>query len=258
MTRTGRLCFRFRNAAAPTVLAIVVVLTTDQPFLVSAALDPGVAASGAALVLAGLALRVAVLGAVGIRRSGRHCRMAAPRLHDSGPYGCCRHPLYLANGLLLVGLTLVFDSPWMVFLALPLALTALGSMMVAEERLLLERFGARYRAYAARVPRFGLRGFPHALAHGAWSWRRALRKEHGTVFAAGTAALVLLLVEHVDRTGVLLWEGPTVTFVAAWLALSTAYLCVRLLKWGGRLDAAAVPTPLPSRPLPALGDDGRS
>jgi protein-S-isoprenylcysteine O-methyltransferase Ste14 len=153
LTHVGQLCFRFRNAAAPALLAIIVVLATDRSFLV-----------GAALMLAGLALRVAVLGAVGIRRSGRHRRMVAPRLHESGPYGCCRHPLYLANGL--------------------------------------------------------------------------------------------LLVEHLDRAGVLLWEGAPVAFVAVWLALSAAYLWVRLLKWGGRLDAAPAPTPLPWRALPVLGDDG--
>lgn len=86
------------------------------------------------------------------------------RLHDahelvtSGPYAHIRHPTYLAFLLLHTGLFLI-SSNWIILIAGVIMSSLVNHhRMVIEERLLLERFGDRYRDYMARTgkifPRF--------------------------------------------------------------------------------------------------------
>jgi len=149
--RLGHAVFRFRNRLAPAAIVGVLVATSGGPFLVRPSADWYADALGTAIVVAGIVLRLAIVGAVDIRRSGVRRRIAAPRLHRDGPYACCRHPLYLANALILIGLTIVYDTPVMI-IALLTALAAIASMIIAEERLLAERFGDAYLVHAAGVP----------------------------------------------------------------------------------------------------------
>jgi protein-S-isoprenylcysteine O-methyltransferase Ste14 len=74
------------------------------------------------------------------------------RLVTAGPYQFVRHPMYLGILTFHLGATLAMES------ALMLAITALyvvpftAARIVAEERVLVEGFGERYRAFAERVP----------------------------------------------------------------------------------------------------------
>lgn len=97
------------------------------------------------------------VAAAGTLRLGRHLSaLPAPPgeavLRTDGAYGVVRHPIY--SGLL------VASAGWAVRRARPeplVAVTLLSAVLHVkagyEERLLHERFGPAYDAYAARVPR---------------------------------------------------------------------------------------------------------
>ena len=74
-------------------------------------------------------------------------------LEVHGPFALVRHPIYLAMDLLALGTALWLPHPvvW-----LGAALVAIGGdrRARAEEKVLLEAFGERYRAYCGHVPRF--------------------------------------------------------------------------------------------------------
>lgn len=74
-------------------------------------------------------------------------------LATGGPFGIVRHPIYLALDLLALGSALWAPTP---IIWTGAALMALGSDLRAraEERLLIEGFGDRYREYMARTSRF--------------------------------------------------------------------------------------------------------
>lgn len=75
----------------------------------------------------------------------------ARRLVTGGPYALVRHPLYLAEFIVLFGLALQFALPWSLLLWV-VALAAQFPRMHFEERILAETF-PDYGAYAARTAR---------------------------------------------------------------------------------------------------------
>ena len=73
---------------------------------------------------------------------------------DSGPYGRCRHPLYLGSFVAAAGLGLTSRS---IVITLGLAALLGGAFWLAirrEEAELLARHGEAWRRYRARVPAF--------------------------------------------------------------------------------------------------------
>lgn len=248
--RAGHVVFRSRDALVPVAILLLAACSRHDDFLAPAALDPWLDALGFATVLAGLAIRALVLGTSGIRRSGIRRRVVAEILHDAGPYAWCRNPLYLGNVVILVGLSLLFDSRWMLAIALPAALLAYWSIVVAEERMLRETFGARYREYCARVPRFWPRRPPTAGSVRRVDWRRALRKEHGTIFSAVTAAAIFAVAEAHARAGNAAWHRHAWHVLLAWLAFGALWASVRWLKRRGWLSDLYDTTSAPAAELP--------
>jgi protein-S-isoprenylcysteine O-methyltransferase Ste14 len=75
----------------------------------------------------------------------------ARRLVTTGPYKVVRHPLYLCEGIALLGIALQVISPSAVALLFVIALLQFRRM-INEEAVLSSAF-SEYRAYAARTPR---------------------------------------------------------------------------------------------------------
>ena len=108
---------------------------------------------GAGLLVAGLTLHswsAAVLAVHGSRRG------QAATLVVTGPYRFVRNPIYLAGMTLIGGVGLLYE-PWHVTDGvMPVALFVYFHLAVisVEEPALRSQFGARYRAYCQRVPRW--------------------------------------------------------------------------------------------------------
>lgn len=116
---------------------------------------------GFALALLGLALVAAGLGldlwtAWTFRRARTTIlpHRGASSLVTTGPFRLSRNPIYLGNTMLLVGLGLVFDNLWLVVFAVLAAVATQKLAIEREEAHLERRFGAEWRAYAARVRRW--------------------------------------------------------------------------------------------------------
>jgi len=75
-------------------------------------------------------------------------------LVTSGIHGWSRNPIYLGMFLLYGGIGIAVHSPWILILALPLAITIRYGVVAREETYLERRFGDAYRDYKARVRRW--------------------------------------------------------------------------------------------------------
>ncbi len=72
-------------------------------------------------------------------------------LVTGGPYSFCRHPLYLGFIILIFGLDLWLGSALGVAHTLLLSVPSVVYRARVEDRLLREKFGAEWAAYAERV-----------------------------------------------------------------------------------------------------------
>jgi len=110
----------------------------------------------AAVVLA-FALGVAAAGIWRFRRARTPVEPWHPTtaLVTDGVYDRVRNPMYLALLLLLVVLALATGGGWWLVAGAALAPVLHFGVVKREERYLEAKFGDAYRAYLARVPRWG-------------------------------------------------------------------------------------------------------
>jgi protein-S-isoprenylcysteine O-methyltransferase Ste14 len=72
-------------------------------------------------------------------------------LVTDGMYKVVRHPLYMSNGLLALGMALMTQSLYALLFSVPYFLSFLF-IIHFEEEVLLEQYGDQYLAYKRRVP----------------------------------------------------------------------------------------------------------
>jgi protein-S-isoprenylcysteine O-methyltransferase Ste14 len=111
-------------------------------------------AAGGSLALIGLAL--AALSVREFRRAGTSVIPGEPStvLLDSGPYRFTRNPIYISFVILYFGLAIMLTSAWMLVLLIPVLIILQRGVVEREEAYLQAKFGAAYRKYQARVPRW--------------------------------------------------------------------------------------------------------
>lgn len=136
-----------------------------------------------AVAFAGLGVRAATVGFVPARTSGRNtATQVADVLNMTGMYSIVRHPLYLGNAMITVGVALFLRCWWLVAIVLLAFSLYYERIMLAEEAFLRERFGATFEIWAARVPAIipTLRLWQAPAL--AFSWRTVIGHEyHGVV-----------------------------------------------------------------------------
>jgi protein-S-isoprenylcysteine O-methyltransferase Ste14 len=115
-------------------------------FLPKAELGPVWSALSTALILVGTSLSFVVLRWLGKSFS---ILAEARRLVTDGPYRFVRHPLYLCEGVALIGVTLQVLSPLAVLIAIAV-MTFQCRRMINEEAILKAAF-PEYHAYAANT-----------------------------------------------------------------------------------------------------------
>jgi protein-S-isoprenylcysteine O-methyltransferase Ste14 len=91
-----------------------------------------------------------------MRRAGTSVLPSKPTLAivTDGPYRFTRNPPYVANALLYLGLTLVFEAFWPLVLMVPMLVVIHWGLIRREEQYLETKFGDAYRAYKSRVRRW--------------------------------------------------------------------------------------------------------
>lgn len=179
----GNFFFKFRNQLFPSISLAAVLVLRPRLILGSPALNTILIAVGTTMVLAGGVLRLLTIGLEYIHRGGKNKTIYAGRLVTGGMYSCTRNPMYVANLLIVTGMTLATCSPEAYAVLIPIFVFVYQAILAAEEDYLTKRFGRDYEEYCATVNRFlpSLRNLPNTFSGMVWDWRRAIRKDLGTV-----------------------------------------------------------------------------
>ena len=155
--KSGNWLFRYRGQIPVFlfVAAIPVVYFTDISFLNETSREILTIIS-IALSILGFIIRAISIGTTPIGTSGRNTKegQVAESLNTKGIYSMARHPLYLGNYFMWIGIVLfTFNFSFLVVVSL-LFWLYYERIMFAEERFLERKFGDAYMNWARKTPSF--------------------------------------------------------------------------------------------------------
>ena len=111
-------------------------------------------AAGGGLILLGMAIFAAAVRNFSRAATPVPSTRPVRTLVTTGVHGISRNPIYVGMFLLYAGIGVAARSPWVLVLALPLAIIMRYGVVAREEAYLERRFGDAYREYRARVRRW--------------------------------------------------------------------------------------------------------
>jgi protein-S-isoprenylcysteine O-methyltransferase Ste14 len=237
LVRCGRFFFKYRDYLFPILFVPLALCTRPRMFLGDPRAELWLDVAGVLLVAGGQSLRALVIGLCYIQRGGQKKQIHASKLLQVGLFAHSRNPLYVGNLMIVTGIVLVHNGPWMYLVMLPFFVFVYASIVAAEETFLRREFGLEYADYCRRVPRFlpNLSGIRETLAQGSFDWKRVVRLEHAPAFASFTAVILVLGWEKVSASGFEAERPWLMTLAFVWAAMLAAYVCVRVLKKRGAL-----------------------
>jgi protein-S-isoprenylcysteine O-methyltransferase Ste14 len=169
-----------------------------------------------AVSLAGLAVRAATVGCSARGTSGRnrHAQVAST-LNTTGMYSIVRHPLYVGNYLMWLGIVALPRVWWLPVIVSLAFWLYYERIMLAEEEFLCERFGEGFAEWAARTPAFIPRPSLWSRSACRFSFRVVLGREYSGLF------LLVLTFWAVEAAGDALRTGRLV-FDPVWSGVMAA------------------------------------
>ena len=239
MIAYGNFLFRHRNWVFPLFMLILFFAFRPVPAGGAPESDRWLDLAGIAIVLAGLAVRWAVVGLAYIKRGGMQKKVYADDLVTEGMFAHCRNPLYVGNLLMLLGFLVIHNNPWVYALGGAFFLTAYHAIVVAEETYLADKFGEGFAAYCRDVPRWAIRikGLGNTFRGTAFSWRRVVVKDYSTVDTGLITVLALISWQTITFNG-LETARETLTVLGTLLIFAQLLaLAILVMKKTGRLRA---------------------
>jgi protein-S-isoprenylcysteine O-methyltransferase Ste14 len=178
--------------------------------------------------LIGLVIRMITIGFSAERTSGRNRnKQIADQLNTTGFYASVRHPLYLGNFLMWLGVAMLCQHAWFILIFVLTFWIYYERIMFAEEQFLMLKFGDDYHEWANKTPAFipSLGKFVKPVNQ--FNWYKALSREKN-----GIAALFILfyLFHSLGQ-----WIDYSFLVFDFWgwsmLAAIGYYSCFKLLKY---------------------------
>ena len=140
------------------------------------------------VALFGLYIRIYTVGHTPANTSGRNTEgQLADVLNTSGIYSTVRHPLYVGNFFMWLGVAMLTANAWFIIAFIFIYWVYYERIMFAEEQFLRKKFGTIYTNWASRTPAF-IPSFGQFLKPNLpFSWKKVLKKEKN-----GLAAVFML------------------------------------------------------------------
>lgn len=175
----------------------------------------------------GLAIRVFTVGFTPRNTSGRNVNgQIAESLNTTGIYSSVRHPLYLGNFFMWLGVALLTGNLWFVIAFILFYTIYYERIMFAEEQFLLRKFEEDYEAWASRTPAIIPSFRKYKPAGIKFNWKKVVKKEKNGLLA------VFLIFAMFDVIGELIEQREDFNyFFLVMLLFSTLlYVIVKLFR----------------------------
>lgn len=250
-TRSGDAFFRLRSYL-PLVLLPAFVLSVRAGAHTGGVWEAGCQALGFVVSLLGLAVRVFTIGSAPPGTSERSTRdPRASLLNTVGAYSVVRHPLYLGNTLVALGLALFTVTWFMPTIVVLAALLYHERICVREEVFLEARFGSAFLDWAERVPALVPAFGGYRAPAGRFRWKKVLAREFHALFVIGSGFFLLDVARHAFSAGT---PAARPVWTAVFFATGALFVLLTLVKKFTRLlavsESAESPAVQPHEPVP--------
>ncbi len=133
----------------------------------------------------GLFIRVITVGLTPKGTSGRNTSsgQVAEQLNTKGIYSVVRHPLYLGNFLMWLGLIIYVGIPEFIIFSVFFFWIYYERIMFAEEEFIREKFGKSFVEWSKKTPAFFPSFKNYVKSDLSFSWKSVLRREYSGFFA---------------------------------------------------------------------------
>ncbi len=149
---------------------------------------------GIGIILIGVLVRLWATKHIGRRTPWM--KKKGKKLVKTGPYAIVRNPLYIANIIIAVGLSVLSELAWFIPFVFLYFFILYHFVVLYEEKKLSERWGDEYRAYVNEVPRWipKLKNF-HKYKTNGFAWMDVLRSEASSILVILLAISIFVMKE---------------------------------------------------------------
>lgn len=138
----------------------------------------------AAVSFLGLVIRAIAIGTSNKNTSGRNTKeQVADALNTKGIYSTMRHPLYVGNYFMWIGIVMYTMNIWFILLVSLAFWLYYERIMFAEERFLERKFGQEYLDWSLKVPAFIPSWKNYEKTEIPFSMKTIMRREYSGVTA---------------------------------------------------------------------------
>ena len=227
--KQGNFLFRYRGQFPVLLflLAIPFLYWTDTASLSDFSKDV-YCISAVILSILGFCIRAYTVGTTPKGTSGRNTKeQKAFVLNTTGIYSTVRHPLYIGNYFIWIGIVVFTYNPYLIVVVSLLYWIYYERIMYAEERFLERKFGEKYVNWASSLPAFlpNLKLYKPSTIP--FSLKTVLRREYSGFLATVIGFVFVELIRHYFSVGE--WFiSPS--FLYMLLGVSVVALLLRTLK----------------------------
>lgn len=204
MEKSGNWLFRWRSFLPLVLYGLAVPVTLWLPDRLSPAF--GTTAWWAVCLgvsLFGLVFRAMTIGYTPRGTSGRNTSegQVAETLNTRGIYSTVRHPLYVGNYFMWIGIVMFVGNQWFTMVVTLLFWVYYERIMFAEEAFLRRKFGQAYLDWSNQTPAFFPRLSNWSSPEVSFSMRNVLKREYNGFFAVFLSFSLVDLMHHIKANG---------------------------------------------------------
>ncbi len=230
----GNWLFKYRGPLPVVlfILAIPAIYFTDYSSL-SPQFNCVMNSVAVGVCVLGFLIRAYTIGTTPKGTSGRNTQQqVAEQLNSTGIYSIVRHPLYLGNYLMWIGIVLFTKNISFAVMVSLLFWIYYERIMFAEERFLERKFGEAYLSWSLKAPAFIPKFYQFTKSKIPFSMKSVLRREYSGVLAAVVGFVYVELMINGLKYGN--WKIGTTTLYI--LIISTVIvLALRSIKHSTKL-----------------------
>lgn len=232
-TNQGNFLFKHRS-----YLPVIIILVGLAVFIFGKIQSPesaGFMQSYSAFIflgigLFGLIIRAVAVGYSGDNTSGRNTShgQIADSINTTGFYALCRHPLYVGNFFMWLGIACFTENFWFIIAFIFFYWIYYERIMYAEESYLISKYKDSYLKYAARTPAFVPSLKLWVKPQNTFSWKKIIRQEKSGLLYLFLVILIFEIIGNLVKDQPILENNKF--WFAAFLMVLLWYISVKVVQ----------------------------